>query len=85
MRFRLTIGRKIGIGFGILIFLTLIVFVTTYDTLQESRGINDRIASVNTPSVKSLQELKFSVLETKLFLETWIKEQKAHEDKERLL
>ncbi len=32
-----------------------------------------------------MQELKFSVLETKVFLGTWISEQKAHEDKERLL
>jgi serine phosphatase RsbU (regulator of sigma subunit) len=85
MGFRFTIGRKIGTGFGILIVLTLIVFITTYDTIQGSRKVNDRLTTVNTPSVKRLQELKFSILETKLFLETWVKDQKAHEDKERLI
>jgi len=85
MNFRYTIGKKIGSGFGILIILTLIVFTTTYVTLEESRTTSDRISSVNTPSVKALQELKFDILETKLFLETWIKENKAHADKDNLI
>ncbi len=85
MNFRFTIGRKIGTGFGILILLTLVVFVTTYITLQDSRNINDRISTVNTPSVKLLQELKFSMLETRLFMLSWVKEQKDHGDKQQLL
>jgi len=84
MAARFTIGKKISLGFGILILLTLVVFVWTYVTLQHSRKINDEISSVNTPSVKALQELKFSILETKLFLISWIKEQNDHEDKQRL-
>lgn len=85
MNFRFTIGKKIGTGFGILILLTLIVFTATYLTLQESKRINNEINTVNTPSVKKLQELKFNLLETRLFLETWMKEMKEHEDKQRLI
>ncbi|MFT6945710.1 MAG: serine phosphatase RsbU (regulator of sigma subunit) [Vicingaceae bacterium] len=85
MNFRFTIGKKIASGFGILIILTMIVFITTYDTLERSRTTSDRISSVNTPSVKALQELKFSILETKVFLETWLKENKAHQDKDNLI
>src|SRR5690554_3295753 len=85
MKVRFTIGRKIGTGFGVLILLTLIVFVTTYITLEESRKINDRITTVNQPSVKSLQELKTSILETKLYLLSWLKQRKDHEDKQKLL
>lgn len=85
MKFRFTIGKKIATGFGILILLTLIVFTTTYVTLQESRKTNDKISNVNTPSVKALQELKFSILETRVFLETWLKENKPHPDKEKLI
>jgi CHASE3 domain sensor protein len=59
MNFRFTIGKKIASGFGILIILTMIVFITTYDTLERSRTTSDRISSVNTPSVKALQELNF--------------------------
>lgn len=85
MKFRFTIGKKIATGFGILILLTLIVFTTTYITLQDSRKISDRISNVNTPSVKALQELKFSILETRVFLETWLKEIKDHVDKQKLI
>lgn len=73
MAFRFTIGKKIGTGFGILIILTLAVFITTYFTLQSSRNINDRITNVNTPSVKALQELKISIFQTQLLSERWIK------------
>ncbi|MAY84918.1 MAG: hypothetical protein CMP59_12375 [Flavobacteriales bacterium] len=85
MKIRFTIGKKIGTGFGILIFLTLIVFVATYLTLQESKRINDEINTVNVPSVKVLQELKYDILESRLYLETWRTEFKAHGDKQRLL
>ncbi|MFT7084517.1 MAG: serine phosphatase RsbU (regulator of sigma subunit)/HAMP domain-containing protein [Vicingaceae bacterium] len=85
MNFRFTIGKKIASGFGILIILTLIVFITTYITLEQSRTTNDRISSVNTPSVKALQELKFDILESKLFLESWMRIEKAHADKDKLL
>tara|TARA_B100000508_G_scaffold133539_1_gene123485 strand:- start:132 stop:1919 length:1788 start_codon:yes stop_codon:yes gene_type:complete len=82
---RFTIGKKIGLGFGILILLTLVVFTWTYLTLQQSRKINDEISSVNTPSVKALQELKFSMLQTELFLISWIKQQTPSADKQRLV
>jgi serine phosphatase RsbU (regulator of sigma subunit) len=85
MKFRFTIGKKIGTGFGILILLTLIVFIFTYTTLQESRRINDEISNVNTPSIKELQELRFNILESRLFIETWLREYKDHEDKQRLI
>ncbi|MBL4710622.1 MAG: SpoIIE family protein phosphatase [Flavobacteriales bacterium] len=85
MKFRFTIGKKIATGFGILIVLTLIVFATTYGTLQESRDTNDRISTVNTPSAKVLQELKISILENKLYLKTWLKEYKPNSDKDNLI
>lgn len=73
MAFRFTIGKKIGTGFGILILLTLIVFTITYFTLQDSRNINNRITNVHTPSVKALQELKLSILQTQILSEKWVK------------
>lgn len=85
MNFRFTIGKKIATGFGILIILTLVVFITTYITLEESRTTNDRISSVNTPTIKILQELKFSILESKLLLDSWIKQPKPHADKDELI
>ena len=72
MAMRFTIGKKIGTGFGIVLMLTLIVFTITYSTLQDSKAINDQITNVNTPSVKALQELRFSIVQTQLLSERWI-------------
>jgi len=47
MKFRFTIGKKIGTGFGILILLTLIVFTFTFVILEKSRTINDKLSRVN--------------------------------------
>lgn len=86
MKFRFTIGKKIGLGFGILIILTMIVFVSTYVTIGDSKKINDKIASVNTPSIKALQELKTGILETKIYLTSWVNYQVSeHPDKFALL
>ena len=66
MKFRFTIGRKIGTGFGILIFLTLIVFILTQDNLIRARRINNQINELYNPSVAQLQELKLLVVESKM-------------------
>ena len=56
MAFRFTIGKRIGTGFGILLFFVVIVFYTTYTTLNQSIQINNEITDVNNPSVASLEE-----------------------------
>ncbi len=86
MNFRFTIGRKIGFGFGILILLTLIIFATTYFRLQDSRSLNDRINNIYSPTSASLQELKFSILESSLLISKWPSYPKSDEPfKERLI
>ncbi|MFH1005690.1 MAG: SpoIIE family protein phosphatase [Bacteroidota bacterium] len=85
MTFRFTIGRKIGIGFGILIFLTLFAFGLTMVTLIESRQINDKITNLYTPSVSALQELNILVVRSKTLISNWINiQQTEHEDKNKL-
>ncbi|MBI4945881.1 MAG: SpoIIE family protein phosphatase [Bacteroidetes bacterium] len=84
MAFRFTVGRKIGSGFGILIFLTFIAFGTTLITITDSRQINDRITNLYTPSVSALQELNILVVRSKMLVSSWIIQQQEHEDKEKL-
>ncbi|RMG80001.1 MAG: HAMP domain-containing protein [Bacteroidetes bacterium] len=69
--FRFTIGRKIGTGFGVLIFLTLAVFVLTKKTINSSRKITDTIVHINSPSVDALQQLKILILDSKLLINHW--------------
>ncbi len=86
MAFRFTIGKKIGTGFGVLLFFIVIVFYTTYTTLNESTNINDEITNVSNPSVASLEELKLLTVRSKMLIFNWvyIQSQSEHPDKQKL-
>jgi len=86
MEFRFTIGKKIGTGFGVLLFFIIIVFYTTYNTLNESIKINDEITNVNSPSVSSLEELKLLTVRSKMLIFNWIyfQSQADHPYKQKL-
>jgi len=86
MAFRFTIGKKIGAGFGVLLFFIVIVFYTTYSTLTESTTINDEITNVNNPSVASLEKLKLLTVRSKMLIFNWayIPSQSDHPDKKKL-
>ena len=85
-KFRLTIGRKIGIGFGILITLTLVNFLATYVTLHNSKKINDEITQVNAPSVNALEDLNLLILRSRMYISNWvfIQSDENNLDKKRL-
>ncbi len=72
MKFRFTIGRKIGTGFGLFILLMLVVFYLTNNTLNESRTANDEINKVYTPSVDALEDLKLLVERTRTLITNWV-------------
>lgn len=84
MNFRFTIGRRIGVGFGTLIFLTFVAFGLTLITLTESREINYKITNQYTPSVSALQELNNLVVRSKMLITNWVNVQINHEDKDKL-
>jgi serine phosphatase RsbU (regulator of sigma subunit)/HAMP domain-containing protein len=72
MNFRFTIGRKIGFGFGILIFLTLLVFLVTNNTLNKSREIDNRINKVVNPTIELLETLKLNMVRSKMLINNWV-------------
>ncbi len=86
MEFRFTIGKKIGTGFGVLLFFIVIVSYITYNTLNDSIKINDEITNVNSPSVSSLEELKLLTVRSKMLIFNWIyfQSQADHPDKQKL-
>ena len=71
-------------GFGVLIFLTLIAFALTMTTLKSSRNINDEITNLYSPSVDALEELNLLVTRSKMLVSSWIHIQKESEDKLKL-
>lgn len=71
MRFRLTIGRRIGMGFGLFIFFALLVVVLTNSTLERSRAINKEINQVYSPSVDALVRLRNLVVNAQMLIKYW--------------
>lgn len=71
MRWRLTIGRKIGLGFGLFIFFALLVVLLTNRTLERSRGINEEINEVYAPSVDALSRLRNLTVTSHMLIKHW--------------
>ena len=71
MKFRFTIGRKIGLGFGIILFLFIVASVLTNSTLSNSRTKTDQVTEIINPSVESLKELNYQLMRSKLLITKW--------------
>ena len=71
MRIRLTIGRRIGMGFGLFIFFALLVVILTNSTLERSRTINDQINNVYSPSVDALVKLRNLTVNAHMLIKHW--------------
>ena len=86
MNFKFSIGKKIGLGFGLLLFCTSAIFLTTRLTLDSSKKINKHNTVTLSPSVDELQELKIQILESQMLITNWANVQTAneHPEKEKL-
>lgn len=71
MGFRITIGRRIGMGFGLFIFFALLVVLLTNRTLERSRAINDEINNVYSPSVDALVRLRNLTVNAHMLIKHW--------------
>ncbi|MDP2388017.1 MAG: SpoIIE family protein phosphatase [Bacteroidota bacterium] len=71
MGFKLTIGTKIGAGFGIVILLTIVAFIFTNITLNDSKKRTDDVVQVVTPSVASLNELNLLLERSQRLISKW--------------
>ncbi len=71
MRLRMTIARKIGMGFGLFIFFALLVVILTNRTLERSRDINDQINQVYSPSVDALVRLRNLTVNAHMLIKHW--------------
>mgnify|MGYP003393854008 CR=1 FL=1 len=71
MRPRLTIGKKIGMGFGLFITFALLVVILTTHALERSRTINDKINQVASPSVDALVRLRNLLVNSHMLIKHW--------------
>ena len=71
MAFRFTIGRKIGTGFGVLVFLTMIAFILTIFTVTKSKQQTESVVGQVTPSVSALKEFNFLLQKSQTLISKW--------------
>ena len=80
MAFKFTIGRKIGTGFGVLLFLTLIAFIFTIVTITKSKQQTDSVVGQVTPSVSALKEYNFILQKSQTLISKWYFNQSPDDD-----
>jgi serine phosphatase RsbU (regulator of sigma subunit)/HAMP domain-containing protein len=78
MKFRFTIGKKIGTGFGVLIVFIIVVFGATFlavnngiSTFQENDKTTSKLIENITPSKEKVTRLRILVNEAKLLAIQW--------------
>ncbi len=72
MQMRLTIGRKLSIGFSILIIFFLLCIGVIFFTLNRVQSVNDRNSEVYVPSMSLVMELKNQIVESEKLIGSWI-------------
>src|SRR3954470_23184996 len=71
MKFKFTIGRRIGLGFALFIFLTIFAFVLTIFTLDGSKKKTETVVGEVTPSVAELKELNLLLQRSHTDISKW--------------
>ena len=81
---RFSVGKKIGLGFGIVLVLLLTVFVITIfvvrdaeRTLKKSIETNDKFLNIDQPSVFQLNILKKDLTNAHMFMQQWMLQQSS--------
>jgi PAS domain S-box-containing protein len=69
---KFTIGRKLTLGFSILILFFLISIAVSFLTLRQSQNVNDLNSNVYVPSMRLLMEFNNMVVESEKLVGTWI-------------
>ena len=71
-KMKLTIGRKLSIGYGILIFAILINVILTFVNNRKNARLNDEITNVYMPSQGNLTELSNLIVNSKMLIKNWV-------------
>ncbi len=71
MKMRFTIGRRIGLGFGTVILLTVIAFVLTVVILNDSKRRTETVVGQVQPSLAELKELNLLLQRSHTDVSKW--------------
>jgi serine phosphatase RsbU (regulator of sigma subunit) len=71
MSFRFTIGRRIGLGFTMFILLTMVAFILTIITMNDSKTRTETVVGQIAPSVAELKELNLLLQRSHTNVSKW--------------
>jgi len=77
---KITIGKKIGFGFGIVIVLTIVAFIFTNITLKDSKKKTDNVVQVVTPSVAALNDFNLLLESSQRLISKWVNVQSVEDE-----
>jgi len=72
MKYRLTISRKLALGFGIIILAFLVNAFVTVNSSVNNRQLNEKITNLYNPSTFLLNDLRQAVVESKMLIKNWV-------------
>jgi methyl-accepting chemotaxis protein len=81
---KLTIARKLSIGFGIVILIILVNMLLTYVMSRNNRRLNDEISTIFEPSAALLSELNNQISNSKMLIKSWVYIDKVVDTPEKL-
>lgn len=79
-----SIGRKISLGFAVVIIGTISAFYITNNTFVESQKINEAITNNHNPSIAKLEELKLMIVRSKMLINNWVYQETAAENEDKV-
>ncbi len=90
-KIRFTIGKKIGTGFGVVIFFMILIFSVTVQNVnegtnifEESKELNERITNLETPSLNHIIDLNNKIRRSKELITKWATVQLKDEDRDKV-
>lgn len=84
MKFHFSIKRRIIWSFTLLVCLFVLSGIVTSLTLNKNKKLSNRLSNVVHPSLKSLDDFRQMVLESKMYTTNWVFLRYKQEDKDML-
>ena len=81
---KLTIGGKIFIGYGILIFAILLDVIFSVITTSSNEKLNKKVSTVYVPFQANLNELSNVVVNSKMLIKSWVFIEKKSDTPDKL-
>ncbi len=82
---KLTIGRKLIIGFGVILFALIINAIVTLSSSLQNSKLNNQIIEIFNPSSNNLIQLRKLLVDSKMLIKNWVYIEKQNDTPDKIL